>query len=163
MSPPSWLLAASNLGATRRSSAWDIPRVGTSRSCPRSITFANMLWPVGWRATAYDHCPLHSCSRHHGCREPLFRLAKQGLSQISGRRILRVIGHLVLSLSRRCFGASFGDKFYRDTSDQRWPLHSPFHPLLALFLFWLRQEAKSLNRTPSHVPKIRTAKPHALG
>src|SRR5262245_63030759 len=60
MSPPSWLLAASNLGATRRSPAWDILRVGTSRSCPRDITFANMLWPVGWRATAYDHCLLQA-------------------------------------------------------------------------------------------------------
>ncbi|MGA8567995.1 MAG: hypothetical protein WB580_09415, partial [Candidatus Binataceae bacterium] len=29
-------------------------------------------------------------------------MAKQGLSQISGRRVLRVIGHYVLSLSRRC-------------------------------------------------------------
>ena len=27
----------------------------------------------------------------------------------------------------------------------------PFHPLLALFLFWLRQEAKGLKLTPSHV------------
>jgi hypothetical protein len=78
----------------------------------------------------------------HGCQEPLFRLAKQGLSQISSRRVLRVIGHFVLSLSRRCFGASFGDKFCRNTSDQRWPLHRPFHPLLALFLFWFRQQAK---------------------
>jgi hypothetical protein len=25
-----------------------------------------------------------------------------------------------------------------------WSLHRPFHPLLALFLFWLRQEAKGL-------------------
>src|SRR5262245_54400724 len=47
-----------------------------------------MQWPVAWQATAYDHCSLHSCSCHHGCREPLFRLAKQRLSQISGRRIL---------------------------------------------------------------------------
>src|SRR5262249_23615120 len=98
-----------------------------------------------------DNCPLHSYSRHHGCRESLFCPAKQGLSQISGRRVLRVIGHFVLSLSRRCFGASVGDKFCRNTSDQRWPLHRPFHPLLALFLFWLRQEASGLKRTPSHV------------
>jgi hypothetical protein len=96
---------------------------------------------------------IHSCSCHHGCREPLFRLAKQGLSQISGRRVLRVIGHFILSLSRRCFGASVGDKFCRNTSDQRWPLHRPFYPLLALFLFWLRQEAKGLKRTASHARK----------
>ena len=50
--------------------------------------------PTGGR---HDHCPLHSCSCHHGCREPLLRLAKQGLSQISGRRVLSVIGHFVLS------------------------------------------------------------------
>ena len=30
----------------------------------------------------HDHCSLRSCSRHHGCREPLFRLAKQGISKI---------------------------------------------------------------------------------
>jgi predicted lysophospholipase L1 biosynthesis ABC-type transport system permease subunit len=41
----------------------------------------------------------------------LSRLAKQGLSQISGRRILCGIGHFVLSLSCRRFGASVGDKF----------------------------------------------------
>jgi hypothetical protein len=35
----------------------------------------------------------------------------RALSQISGRRILRVIGHFVLSLSRQCFSASVGDKF----------------------------------------------------
>ena len=74
--------------------------------------------------------------------EPLFRLAKQRFSQISGGRILRIIGHFVISLSRRCFGASVGDRFCRNTSDQRWPLHRSFHSLLALFLFWLRQEAK---------------------
>jgi hypothetical protein len=84
------------------------------------------------------HCPLHSCSCHHGCREPVFRLAKRGLSQISGRRVFRVIGHFILSLSRRCFGAPAGDKFCRNTSDQRCPLHRPFHPLPALFLLWLR-------------------------
>src|SRR5262249_17735406 len=89
-----------------------------------------------------DNCPLHSFSCHQCCREPLFRLAQQGLSQISGRRILRVVGHPVLSISCRCFGASVGDRFCRDTSDQRWPLHRSFRPLLALFLFWLRQEAK---------------------
>ena len=72
---------------------------------------------------------------------------KKGLSQISGRRILRIIGHFVLSLSRRCFGAFVGDRFCRNTADQRWPLHRPLHPLLALFLFWLRQEAKGLKRT----------------
>jgi hypothetical protein len=37
--------------------------------------------------------------------------------QISGRRVLRVIGHFILSLSRRCFGATVGDKFRRNTSD----------------------------------------------
>jgi hypothetical protein len=31
-------------------------------------------------ATCHDHCPLHRCSGHHGFREPLFRVAKQGLS-----------------------------------------------------------------------------------
>jgi hypothetical protein len=105
----------------------------------------------------HDHCPLRSRSCHHGCREPLFRLAKQGLSQISGRRVLRVIGQFVLSLSRRCFGAAVGDKFCRNTSDQRWPLHRPFHPLLALSLFWLCQEAKGLKRTPSHGRKLSTS------
>ena len=44
-----------------------------------------------------------------------------------------------------------GTSFVENTSDQRWPLHRPFHPLLALFLFWLRQEASGLKRTPSHV------------
>src|SRR5262249_49092814 len=58
---------------------------------------------------------------------------------------------ILFYLYRRCFGASVGDKFCRNTSDQRWPLHRPFHPLLALFLFWLRQEASGLKRTPSHV------------
>src|SRR5215472_13265613 len=97
----------------------------------------------------HDPCPLCSRSRHHGCREPLFRLAKQRLSQISGRRVLRVIRHFVLSLSRRCFGASVGDRFCRNTQDQCWPLLSPFHPLLALFLLWFRQEGKSLKREPT--------------
>ena len=55
--------------------------------------------------------------------------------------------HLVLSLSCRRFGASVGDKFCRNTSGQRWPLYRAFHPLPALFLFWLRQEAKDLKRT----------------
>jgi len=63
-------------------------------------------------------------------------------SQISSRRVPRVIGHFVLSLSRRCFGASTGDKFCRNTSDQRSALHRPFRTLPALFLFWLHQEAK---------------------
>jgi hypothetical protein len=59
------------------------------------------------------------------------------------------------------FFVSWGIFFYiyladvSDTSDQRHPLHSPFHPLPALFLLWLRQEAKSLKRTPSHVRKRR--------
>ncbi len=43
-------------------------------------------------------------------------------------------------------GASVGDRFCRNTSDQRWPLHRPFHPLLALLLFWLRQEANGLRK-----------------
>ena len=90
---------------------------------------------------------LYSCGCHHGCREPLFRLAKPGLSQISGGRVLRVIGDFVLSLSRRCFRASVGDKFCRNTSAQRWPLHRPFDPFLALSVFWLRNEAKGLKRT----------------
>ena len=55
-------------------------------------------------------------------------------------------GILFLSLSRRCFGTSVGDKFCRDTSDQRWPLHSPFHPLLALFLFWASSGTSPLVR-----------------
>src|SRR5262245_20750642 len=69
-------------------------------------------------------------------------------SQISGGRILRIIGYFVLSLSRRCFGASVGNRFCRNTSDQRWPIHRPFHPLLALFLFWLRQEEARSNLPP---------------
>src|SRR5262249_1366427 len=92
---------------------------------------------------------------HHGCREPLFCLAKQRLSQIFGRRVLRIIGHFVLSLSRRCFGASIGDRFCRNTPDQWGPLRHPSHPLLALFLFWLRQEAKALKR---HRPLLKVAK-----
>src|SRR5215472_2197326 len=68
-------------------------------------------------------------------------MAKQGLSEIPGGRVLRVIGHFVLSLSRRCFGASAGNWFCRNTKDQRWPLHCAFRPLLGLSLFWLRQEA----------------------
>ena len=81
-----------------------------------------------------------------GCREPLFRLAKQKLSQIRSRRVLRVIRHFVLPLSRRCFGASVGDGFCRNTQD-RWPLHRPFHPVLALFLFWLSPGSQRLNTT----------------
>jgi hypothetical protein len=46
------------------------------------------------------------------------------------------------------FGASVGDKFYRNTSGQRWPLYRLFDPLLALSLFSLRHEAKGLKRTP---------------
>jgi len=74
-------------------------------------------------------------------------LAKQGLSQISSRRVLRVIRRFVLFLSRRCFGASVGDKLYRNTSDQRRPLYRPFHPLLALFLFWLRSRESEVRLT----------------
>ena len=50
----------------------------------------------------------------------------------------------------RCFSASVGNKFCRNASDQRWPLHRSFHPLLALFLFWLRQEGNILKRASSH-------------
>src|SRR5215471_7627834 len=82
------------------------------RNCPpRSVRFL-----IGSTALKYDYCPLHSCGRHHGCREPLFRLAKQRFSQISGGRILRIIGHFVLSLPRRCFGTSVGHRFCRNTS-----------------------------------------------
>jgi hypothetical protein len=52
----------------------------------------------------------------------------------SWQAVLRVIGCSVPSLSRRCFGAAVGDEFCRNTSDQRRPLHRPFHPLLALLL-----------------------------
>jgi hypothetical protein len=41
-----------------------------------------------------------------------------------------------------------GDKLCRNTSAQRWPFHRPFHPILALFLLWLRPEAKCLKRAP---------------
>jgi hypothetical protein len=59
----------------------------------------------------HDHCSLHSWSHHHGCWEPLSRVAKQGLPQFPSGRVLCFIGHFVLSLSRRCFGPSFGDRF----------------------------------------------------
>ena len=39
-----------------------------------------------------------------------------------------------------------GTSFVETPSDQRWPLHRPFHPLLALFLFRLRHEAKGTAR-----------------
>ena len=71
----------------------------------RSFSIARGRLRYAGKATPggrHDHRPLHSRSYHHGCRKPLFRMAKQGLSQISGRRVLRVIGHYVLSLSRRC-------------------------------------------------------------
>ena len=87
----------------------------------------------------YNNCPLHSCSCHHGCREPIFRLAKQGLSQISGRRILRVIGHFV-SMFRH---PSLHKIESAQISGAR-SLHRSLHPLLALFLFWLRQENQRL-------------------
>jgi hypothetical protein len=38
-----------------------------------------------------------------------FAWPKQGLSQVSGRRVLRIIGHSVLSVSRRCLGAPVRD------------------------------------------------------
>jgi hypothetical protein len=62
--------------------------------------------PIGLMAAmattggSHDHWPLCSRSRHHGRREPISRLAIPGRSQISGRRVLRVIGHPALSLSR---------------------------------------------------------------
>ena len=59
--------------------------VGLLRQPPRRPRYAGRATTGGW----HDHCPLHSCSCHHGCQEPLFRLAKQGVSQISGRRVLR--------------------------------------------------------------------------
>src|SRR5262249_16352474 len=90
-----------------------------------------------------------SMIRHHGWGEPLFRLEKQRLSQISSRRVFRVIRHFVLSLSRQCFGALLGDRFRRNTQDQRWPLLRPFHSLRALFLFWLRKKAKVVKRKPT--------------
>jgi hypothetical protein len=68
-------------------------------------------------------------------------LAQQRPSQISGRRLLRVIRQFVLFLSRRRFGAAVGDKFYRNTSGQRCPLHRPFHHLLLSFYSGFRQEA----------------------
>ena len=43
-----------------------------------------------------------------------------------------------------CDGAYVGDKFCRDTPDQRGPRYRPFHTLLALFLFWLRPQATGL-------------------
>src|SRR5262249_55841335 len=137
---------AARLAAISYRPCWHVCPAGRHRIWPRYAGKATTQ-----KEERDDNCPLHRCSCHHGYREPLSRLAKQGVSQISGRRVLRVIGHFVLSLSRRCFGASVGDKFCRNTSDQRWPLHRPFHPLLSLFLFWLRQEASGLKRTPSHV------------
>ena len=64
-------------------------------------------------ATCHDHRPLHRCGGHHGFRETLCRVAKQGLSQISGVRLLRVIRRIVLSLSRQCISASIRDGFCR--------------------------------------------------
>jgi membrane associated rhomboid family serine protease len=46
---------------------------------------------------------------------------------------------ILFSLSRRCFGASVGDRFCRNTPDQRCLLHRPFHLLLALFILWLQE------------------------
>jgi hypothetical protein len=44
--------------------------------------------------------------------------------------------------------------FVGTAPDERRPFHRPFHPLQALFLFWLRQAAKGLKRTSiSRVPK----------
>ena len=76
------------------------------------------------------------------------------LKKIPGRRVLRVIGHFVLSLPRRCFGASVGDKFCRNTPDQWRPLYRPFHPVFALFLFWLRQEARGLKTETAMSDKL---------
>jgi hypothetical protein len=52
------------------------------------------------------------------------------------------IRHSGLSLSRRCFGASAGNRFCGNTEDQPWPLHRAFHILPALFLFWLHQKSQ---------------------
>ena len=39
-----------------------------------------------------------------------------------------------------------GDRFYRNARHQRGSFHRAFHPLLGLFLFWLREEAEGLRR-----------------
>ena len=44
-------------------------------------------------------------------------------------RILRLMGHFILSLPCRCFGAFAGNRDCRTTQDQRHPLHCAFHPL----------------------------------
>ena len=52
-------------------------------------------------------------------------------------------GTLFYLLSRQCFGSTFGDRFCRNTSDQRWPFHRPFHSsLLLCFYFGFVKEAK---------------------
>ena len=61
--------------------------------------------------------------------------------------ILRVIGSFILPLPRRRCRAVVGNRFCRDTRAQWRPLHRAFHPLLAVFLFWLRQEAEGVRQT----------------
>jgi hypothetical protein len=95
------------------------------------------------RGGEHDYWPLHSCSHHHGRRKPLFRVAKQEFSQISGRSVLCVMRHFVLSLSRQCFCASAGDRC-GNAQNQRCPLNRALHPLPALFLFWLHQKNQGL-------------------
>jgi hypothetical protein len=65
----------------------------------------------------------------------LFGFSKQGLSQISGGRVRRVIRYFVLSLSRRRFGAAVGDKFVEtpQTSGSRSIVH--FFIFLLCFYF----------------------------
>lgn len=41
-----------------------------------------------------------------------------------------------------------GDKFCRNTPDQRWPFNRPFHSLAALFLFRLRQASQRHSKAP---------------
>ena len=40
-----------------------------------------LIRPKATTGGKHDHCPLRSCSHHHGCRESLTCLAKQGRSQ----------------------------------------------------------------------------------
>jgi len=53
-----------------------------------------------------------------------------------------------------------GTGFVENTWDQRRSLHRPFHPLLGLFLFWLRQQAKGLKRSPRslRIGSVRTCR-----
>jgi hypothetical protein len=47
--------------------------------------------------------------------------------------------YLYLYLYSPMFRCLCWGKFCHNTSDQRWPLHLPFHPLPALFLFGFRK------------------------